>query len=119
MDCAPESLLILETVSAQSWFAKIGLTGKKLEHATAVCEDQMIECVGDLLCLHRNGELGACGFKPVVRAYICEALPAPALSAATAPAAGGPAVAQVNQGTRMILLSAAPHQGEHTVPRSL
>ena len=48
-----------------------------------MCEAELIECVGDLLLLQQHGELGACGFKHVVRAHICNALPAPATCAPT------------------------------------
>ena len=80
----------IEAMPAHSWFAEIGLTDKKLEHATAVCEDEMIDCVADLLRLQHIGKLDLV-FKPVVYALVFGALRVQGLElelAVAAPQAG-------------------------------
>ena len=58
----------------RQWFEQIGLSGKKMEHALQVCEDELIECVGDLQTMQERGTLNTVGLKTVVLTVIEAAL---------------------------------------------
>ena len=55
--------IVVQVPQLKTWMQEVGIIGKKLDNAMAVCQEQDIETMADLELLHRNDLLHDAGFK--------------------------------------------------------